>query len=44
MSTKQKTAAALPLSKLKSMGAVSAATGAAAPMFTLFFYLMEETL
>ena len=38
MSTKQKTAAALPLSKLKSMGAVSAATGAAAPMFTLFFY------
>ena len=43
MSTKQKTAAALPLSKLKSMGAVSAATGAAASMFTLFF-LMEETL
>ena len=44
MSTKQKTAAALPLSKLKSMGAVSAATSAAAPMFTLFFYFMEETL
>ena len=38
LSTKQKTAAALPLFKLKSMGAVSAATSAAAPMFTLFFY------